>query len=463
MGALLRRLRSSVRVRVTAAVVVIVAIVLGLGAAVFIRAIEHSVVAQVEAQNGEAIRFVRRSLLAGTTGPVAVPGTSDRVITVRDVDGTLIATTQLLANGEPVLLALADDTAGALAAGAAAGAAAGDGAGAEPAIPTDYITTSALVPGAVGGSGDSLVITAATPATVAELSFDTIRDALLLVVPMLVALAGGATWLLVGRSLRPVATMTRQVTELSAQTLDHRLAIPSSHDEIGRLATTMNDLLERLERARRREQQFVADASHELRSPVASIRTQIEVAAMTEASWDQTAPGLLSETDRIDGIVGDLLALARGEVPVDQRQDVELYALVTAEAERSRACPVTVEGDRPLVVVGDPGALTRVLRHLLDNAARHARSTVRVELRTKDSGAVIEVDDDGNGIAPADRQRVFERFVRLDEGRSRDAGGAGLGLAVVADVTARHGGSVRVEVAELGGARLSLTLPLAAS
>jgi signal transduction histidine kinase len=292
---------------------------------------------------------------------------------------------------------------------------------------------------------------------------DTFRIAILVGVPVLVLDVGMVAWFAVGRALRPVEAIRRRVTEIRAGSLDRRVPEPASDDEIGRLARTMNEMLERLERSSERQRQFVSDASHELRSPIASMRTQLEVAAAypAGADWPDLVSGVLDETERMERLVDDLLALARADegVIVRRIEEVDLGEIVLSETERIERLEVVTEGVEPVLVRGDGLAVRRVVRNLLENAARHAASAIEVRVAAKDGGVAFEVDDDGSGIAPADRNRVFERFTRLEEGRSRDAGGTGLGLAVVREIVAAHGGSVAVLDGRRGGARFAVWLP----
>jgi signal transduction histidine kinase len=277
-------------------------------------------------------------------------------------------------------------------------------------------------------------------------------------------LTGLVTWLLAGRALRPVRAITEQTKQIRAGTLHERVPVPSSHDEVAGLATEMNDMLDRLQRDDRRRRQFVADASHELRSPIASIHTQAEV-AVAAADDDETsefAAGVLAEAERLGTIVDDLLALARHDEALAPPGDVvDLDDIVIAAASRPRRVPIDTSRVSGGQVRGRTDELMRIVTHLLDNAARHADSTVSVSLTTSGDRVELAVDDDGPGIDPADRERVFDRFVRLDEARVRDDGGAGLGLAVVSTVVVAAGGDVRVEDSGLGGARLVATLPAA--
>jgi signal transduction histidine kinase len=440
------RLRASVRVRVTAAVVVLVAVVFGVGAAMLLRSVERSVKEQVQKGNEAALGTFTVALRgAGIGGGVAVPNAGDRLIQVFGSDDRLLAASiPSAASGGGTFVAPVDTGAPMFSA----------------ALPADYVVTEGLVP--VEGTG-MVRVRAAAPTSSADVSLDAMRRALWYVVPALVALIGALTWMLVGRSLRPVAALTDRVAEISGTTLHERVPVPPSQDEVGHLARTMNGMLDRLDESARRQREFVADASHELRSPLASIRAQAEVATLpgTGVAVDDLASGVLAETDRLDAIVGDLLTLARQEEAATSPVPVDLGEVTADEAARARRVPVTVsvDLDDDVRVDGDPDGLRRTVRHLLDNAARHARERVDVSV-ARDAGAVtVVVDDDGNGVPEADRERILERFVRLDEARTRDAGGAGLGLAVVRDVVVGHGGAVLVGSAPAGGARFEIRLP----
>lgn len=283
-------------------------------------------------------------------------------------------------------------------------------------------------------------------------------------VPIVAAAAALIAWLLTGRALRPVSAMTGRVSEISARTLDERVPVPSTDDEIAELARTMNQMLDRLEVDDRRLRQFVSDASHELRTPVAVLRTEAEVALRdpSGSTVGALAEGMLAESTRLQRIVEDLLVLARGGEPASGSPvEVDLDEVVFAEAARRRRVPVHTSEVSAGRVRGSAEALARVIAHLLDNAARHADSAVAVGVRSEQAEAVLWVDDDGPGIDDADRERIFERFVRLDAARSRDAGGAGIGLAVVAATVEAAGGKVEVQAAPAGGARFVVRWPLA--
>jgi signal transduction histidine kinase len=308
--------------------------------------------------------------------------------------------------------------------------------------------------------GRRLTVLAASPLTDVERSIDTLSRTLLIAFPFVVAAVAALAWFLVGRALRPVEAIRAEVESISAATIHRRVPEGRTGDEIARLAHTMNAMLDRLEAAADRQRRFVADASHELRTPLAAIRTELEVAVATPDAtrWEEVAAVVLTEEGRLEAVVRDLLDLARAdEGTTDADEPVDLAALAADVAGRPWRCPVTVDAV-PAVVRGDRAALSAALVHLVDNAARHARSSVQVTVSRRDDAAVITVDDDGDGVAPEDREVVFERFRRLDQGRARDAGGAGLGLAVVRSVVERHGGTATMASSPEGGARVEVVL-----
>lgn len=298
-------------------------------------------------------------------------------------------------------------------------------------------------------------------------SVDRLRTALWAIVPLVALLTAFATWLLAGRALRPVRLITERASAIGGSTLHERVPVPRSDDEISHLATVVNDMLDRLQGDDRRRRQFVSDASHELRSPIAAIRVQSEGAiaaapTATPVSTTELATGVLAEAERLGAVVDDLLALARHDEGIaTTTSPVDLDDIVLTEARRTRRVPVDVTDLSAGRVIGRADELTRVVAHLLDNAARHAVARVAVGLWTEADRVTLVVDDDGPGVAPDERERVFERFVRLDEARSHDTGGAGLGLSVVATVVRSLGGSVTVMDSPQGGARFTMVLPTA--
>ncbi len=285
---------------------------------------------------------------------------------------------------------------------------------------------------------------------------------LLVGVPVLVLLLTAAAWVLIGRALRPVRSMTERAATIADASTTDRLEVAESRDEIGTLGVALNGMLDRLAQGARRQREFVSDASHELRSPVAAIRALLEVAIAHPEVLKQQAilRGALDETGRLEGLVADLLALARlDERPAALDEEVDIDDVVLEEAARSASPGVDAQGVRPAKVRGDRRAIAHLTRNLLDNASRHARSSVSVSTSEVDGEVVIRVDDDGPGIPAVDRDRVFERFTRLASSRSRDTGGAGLGLSLVRRIAVQHGGSVVASAAPSGGARIEVRLP----
>ncbi|MET9518524.1 HAMP domain-containing sensor histidine kinase [Streptomyces sp. NPDC002994] len=312
--------------------------------------------------------------------------------------------------------------------------------------------------------GQTVTVYAGAPLAAEQDAVGTVREAMLIGLPALLVVVGGVTWLVTRRALRPVEGIRREMAAITAsEDLSRRVPEPDAHDEVARLAVTTNETLAALEASVERQRRFVADASHELRSPIASLRTQLEVGAAHPELLD--VEGAVRDTVRLQGLAADLLLLARldaGERP--GRARVDLGALVREEVSQRTAdrVPVVVKGSGVFDVAGSRGQLARVLGNLLDNAQRHARSSVEIRLRGVGGAVMVEVADDGAGVPVGERERIFERFVRLDDARTRDDGGAGLGLAIARDVATRHGGSLSVGEGEGGGALFTLRLPAAA-
>jgi len=280
---------------------------------------------------------------------------------------------------------------------------------------------------------------------------------------LITVLGGALLWVVIGRALRPVERMRRDAQAVAELGGEQRVHDPGSKDELGRLASTLNDMLDRLDANAAAMRRFVSDASHEIRSPITNIRARIETAAPDDAA--ATRADVIGEVERIETIIDDLTYLARRDEGRLDRADerVELDEILFAEASRlQRSGTVVVDAAdvEPVVIAGDRAQIRRAVRNLVDNAERHADGAVRLAVTATAAEVVVDVDDDGAGIPPADRQRVFERFVRLDESRQRGSGGTGLGLAIVAEIAASHGGTVEVADAPLGGARLRLRLPV---
>jgi signal transduction histidine kinase len=285
-----------------------------------------------------------------------------------------------------------------------------------------------------------------------------------IVLPILVLLSALATWYLTGRALRPVDAMRREVDAIQGSRTDQRLSADQRAAELDRLADTLNGLLDRISVSDATRRQFLADASHELRSPIASARTMLEVglAYPDRTDWQLTAGEVMVEVDRLQELASELLALARvegGERAVELRR-VDLAALVADEVQRGNDPRVVLHAVAPVWVMADRPLVVRAVRNLLDNARRHAASKVTVNVGGDDARASMHVHNDGDEIPLEERERIFEPFTRLDNARARDEGGAGLGLSLARRIAAAHDGTLEV-VEVTNGAAFLLTLPVA--
>lgn len=315
--------------------------------------------------------------------------------------------------------------------------------------------------------GRTAMLHLATPLDDVRESTDALSRALLVVFPLAVAVLGGLVWWLVGRTLRPVEDIRREVASIGGGQVERRVPVPPGHDEVARLARTMNEMLGRSEAAARRQQGFAADASHEMRTPLTRMRTELEVDLAHPGSADPWAThrSVLEEVDGLQRVVADLLLLARFDATgatTAADAPVDVVALVADEAHGppDGVC-ITVRGAAGVIrpIQGDAGQLRRVVRNLVDNAVSHARTEVVVSLAQVDGVTRLVVEDDGPGIPADRREQVFERFTRLDTARSADDGGAGLGLAIARGVVARHRGTIRIDDSPTGGARFVVELP----
>ena len=312
-----------------------------------------------------------------------------------------------------------------------------------------------------------VVIRTATPLDDVNDSVSTLIRGLSVAMPAATLLLAGLVWVLVGRVLSPVEQIRRQVAEVSGSSLDRRVPEPATRDEVARLAQTMNLMLDRLEASAARQQRFVADASHELRSPLARMRAELEVdiARPERADHEATLHSLLDETESLQRLVDDLLLLARsdGVGVLGSPEPVDLDDVVMREVQRIReAGGSTIDSSAVSAaqVVGDPVHLARVVRNLLENARQHGGPVITVALAERDDQAVLTVSDNGDGIRQDLRERVFERFVRADDARVRSGHSSGLGLAISREIVTAMGGRIVLDTAHQG-ASFVVVLPLA--
>lgn len=429
------RRRRSLRTRISAAATLVVAAALVAGALAFYGILSSSI--RDAAVRGAEARAEQLAARVDTEGLSAVTELEDDIVQVLDDDGRVVAASEEADGGD-----LPD--------GEGASVATFDG---EPMLVVREDLDDGALLLAVSVEDDQ-----GTLATVALL--------LAVAVAGVTGLVAAITWWVVGRALRPVARIRAEVDDITADRLDRRVAVPASGDEIAALAGTMNRMLDRLDAAATAQRRFVSDASHELRSPLATIRQHAELAQLhpDATSVDDLAGVVHDEGLRMQELVDALLLLTRLDEQAALREDlVDLDDLALAEVRRLRAGGATVDGSgiRAARVRGDARLLGQLVRNLADNAARHARSAVAIGVTGRGAEVVLTVDDDGAGVPPDERDHIFERFVRLDEARARDAGGSGLGLAIVRAIAEAEGGGVRVEDSPLGGARFSVVLPAA--
>jgi signal transduction histidine kinase len=441
------RRASGIRVRTTAAAVLVVGIALVVAAVAMVGFVERSLRADVRTTALNRAESIASSLAVSPPPEVIEVGDpEEEFVQVIDADGSVVAASTNLAG-----------------AGVAADPSPGEEVTVER-VPFESGPFLAVARSATTSDGSVTVVVGRTLEDVGDAT-RTVAASLAVGIPILVLLVGLVAWRVVGRALAPVEAIRTEVEAISSAELHRRVPDPGGGDEIARLATTMNGMLTRLEESQLRQRKFVSDASHELRSPVASIRQHAEVAAAhpERTTLGELAEVVLEEDARLQRVVEDLLLLSRidegtlraGSEPVD------VDDLVFQEATRLRAGGLSVDTREVSAarVRGDRGQLERLVRNLSDNAARHTRGSISMSLRDRDQVAILTVDDDGPGIPAGDRERVFDRFVRLDDARDRDAGGSGLGLSIVREVASLHGGSVVAADAPLGGARLEVRLP----
>jgi signal transduction histidine kinase len=447
-----RRRGLSLRARLLAVSVAGVALALALGSVVLYavltvtvnRAVDDSALASAEAV---------AAMVDANTVPDPLPVSGSQVVQVADGSGAVISASAGADHLTPLLRP--PELAKAL-------------AGERISVPGSRAGLSgnlrAIAVQAGPASATRSVIVAA-PVSDVEQSQRVLRNSLLVAYPPLVVILALISWRVIGWTLRPVETLRSGAARISGSDHDERLAVPESADEIRALALTLNDMLDRLAAARGRQRAFVADAAHELRSPLASMRTQLEVAQHL-GEGGELASDLLADVARLSALVEDLLLLARAGSDAGRpsvRESVDVRALLVATADRyaGERVPVSVTAGPAVFATVSPEELRRVLVNLVENAVRYAASAVVLSVRAEGGHAVLTVVDDGPGIPAGERERVFERFARLDDARDRDAGGTGLGLAIVRELLRRCDGSISLQDSPSGqGLTAVVYLPL---
>jgi signal transduction histidine kinase len=434
----LRRATGSVRLRVTLAATLLVGIVLVAAAALLTWGVERKLVADNQAQTDMVVRTVAADFESGEPFTLPLPGTANgTTVGVYSDAGVMVQGAAIpgfdVTRVQP-----------------------GIGIGGAGTIVTTELPDVAVAMQRTQVGNSTFYVVGASPLDEVRRSVSAMGQNLRLGIPIVTALFAVVAWYLTGRALRPVESIRSEVESISATTLERRVQVPPTHDEVARLATTMNAMLDRLHEARDRERRFIADASHELRSPLASLRAQIE----TEPDR-QPSDGTRADLDRLQHVIDDLVDLARAtDAPLpDDEVDLDEVVLTEVAAVNPGGVQVDVSAVAPAKTSGSAPALGRMTRNLLDNAYRHAAGRVAVSLTNGGDQVHLTVDDDGPGVPASDRERVFDRFARLDDGRARSDGGVGLGLAVVKATAERHGGGVRCDVSPLGGARFEVALP----
>jgi len=434
--------------RTTVVAVATVGVALAVGSVAMVVLLRGALTREVRRTTRLRATQVARALESGAgAGSLAVAEQDEQLLQVLDAHGNVTGSSPNLA-GRPAVVRLEAGRTTVMKA---------------PINDHDDFVVAAATANTSGGRSTVIVAQALADVTAAT---QAITRLLLIGLPILVALVALTIWRVVHRALAPVEAIRAEVDSISATELGRRVPIPPGDDEIARLAATMNQMLGRLEGADAAQRRFISDASHELRSPVASIRQHAEVALAhpEHVTTVALAETVLAEDLRVGRLVEDLLVLAKVDEQALrlQRIPLDLDDLVFEEARHLRQTTtlrVDTAGVAAARVSGDAAALRRVLRNLGDNAQRHGRGRILFTLAETGNAVVLTVDDDGPGIAEPDRARVFGRFVRLDVARARDDGGSGLGLAIVAELVRAHGGSVLVGESALGGLRVELTLP----
>lgn len=457
--AISRLRRASVRSRSTAAAVVVVAIAMALGAAVLLLLLQRALITTVsDAADGRAADVAGQVAEEGVNAlstDLARSTRASQIIQVLDSSGRILAASSARAESTALTrLRPAADTVQRAEVGEM------------PLLDDDH--DYLIVARGVEYGGQTYTVVVASSIATQRDTVATVTQYLAVGFPVLLLVVGAASWMLAGRALGPVERIRTRVQGIESSDLTERVPVPQTDDEIARLAATMNEMLDRLQAGQATQRRFVADASHELRSPLATVAAGLDVIAPSARgqTWENLHQLMRGEAERMGRLVENLLLLAKADdaaLPM-QRVEVDLDDLVDSEVLRLRESNggrLQVMADvHPVRVHGDPLRLSQLVRNLVENAALAAHTTVRLSTTEQDGRAVLTIEDDGDGIPEADRRRVFERFVRLDASRDRSSGGSGLGLSIVQEIIKAHDGTVTLGPASTGGTTATVTLPL---
>ena len=447
------RTRIGLRVRIAAVACVTVGVALTIGAMLLVATLRGRLDNAATTAASLRARDIAALAEAGALPrQLALPGEETAFVQVIDQAGSVVASTENIA-GEPAISTARPTGTNALELTI-------------PIPPLDQRSMRVIVINAHTDAG-TLTVYAGENLDSADRTTSAIVTVLVVGLPMLVLIVAAVTWWAVGRTLRPVRDITSTMADITTSDLHRRVEVPSARDEIGQLATTVNATLARLDISVEQQRRFVADASHELRGPLAALRADLEISIThpERTTWQNVARDTLGDVDRLQDLTDDLLVLARidNELP-RPHGPVDLTVIVAdaLQGVRRRDIQVTTLGlDSPAIIDGDEFQLQRMVRNLVHNAQEHATSHVEVAVQTTASIVCITVTDDGPGIPPGDRQRLFDRFVRLDTARTRDSGGTGLGLAIVHDVVTNHHGTITITDTQPRGATFTIDLPVA--
>lgn len=447
-------MRRTIRYRITVTAAAVVAVVMTLAGVVILGVQRAQLTANLDHSLGQRADLLTSELAVSAESEIPNTNPEDRLVQLVGPDGNVLAATSNVSEFPALPVALTARQV--------------EGFRTVDNLPIEDDTFRLLTRRIDTSSGPSILHVAENIDDVNS-SIRILSLTLLATVPAVVAAMSALIWWLVGRTLKPVEAIRTEVAGIGGTELHRRVPVPGSDDEIARLASTMNAMLDRVETAQTQQQRFVADASHELRSPLARLRTELEVnLAGGDTDWGIAAPGILDETIRLQYLVTDLLEIARTDAGATEgsREPVDLDDIVLREVRRLRAddrVRVDASAVSAAHVNGDPLALTRVIRNLTDNARRHAVAVVTVTLTEIGDEVLLTVADDGPGIPPEQRDRIFDRFARLDEARSAADGGTGLGLAITRDIVERHGGTIELQPDPGPGARFVVRIPAASA